>query len=798
MSYQWQQVCNRLTLAGLVALIMGGCTFPPPDPWSLPIRTIEVPVRGEAGQVILPYLLEKPDSLRITCPSQIQVTVDLSRDTLIIKSLDEKPGNYLVSLAAGKKTAALAVRVIPRFAADFRYRSEPGSMHKVFVVGSFNGWGKEPLPLHDLDRDGIYEATTWLRPRQHRYNLAVDGAWIRDPNNPDSALNPRGDICSVLDLRDSTAYAPGFFARTDHTGRHFSFTYVQQSGAASVDPKSIIILVDNLKLPRQQWTFDEQNDRLRITIHLNTRGFVRILGQDRQGRICRETQFLLENGKTVSASTPLDTWYTQTIYTVITDRFFDGDPYDNWSLRDPDVPPLTNYIGGDLEGLRYRLEDGYFDSLGIGAVCISPLNQGPDSAYIGVSEPLYKQTGYHGHWPVQPSRVELRIGGHNAAHEFVQTAHAHGLKVMLDFVTHHTHRLHPWFNDHRDWFKTRRLSDSSDNSRQSDRLHGTWSEAYLPAFDYLRSSAALNAMTDNAIWWLSTFDLDGLRHHAVDWVPARFWITLSRKLREQSPGNIPYQLGHIPSSPGTPSGLHVNGTQLDGQLNLELYYHTREPFALGTGSMTDVAWTIEQNLISNGPLNLMGTFAGSQDHPRFSSLADRKVSFTEDPLEAAWSHPPTPAGATAHERLRLYYAFILTLPGVPIIYYGDEIGLAGAGDPDNRRPMKWSAWTESEQATFNTISRLIHLRRNHPALAVGDLVLAIATDDVLAYRRIGFEEEFLVVLNKGDEQRTFVAPGSDVVWQARFGGAASMAGGAETEIAPRSCMIFQIATDDTD
>jgi glycosidase len=762
------------------------------------MRTIEVPIRGEVGQAILPYLLEKPDSLRITCPSQIQVTADLNRDTLIIKSLDEKPGNYLVSLSAGKRTAALAIRVTPRFATDFRYRSESGSTHKVFVVGSFNGWGKEPLPLHDLDRDGTYEATTWLDPRQHQYNLAVDGAWIRDPDNPESARNPRGNACSVLDLRDSTAYASGFFVRTDHTGRYFTFTYVRQSEAASVDPQSIIILVDNLKLPRQQWSFDEPTGRLQITFHLNTRGFVRILAQDRQGRICRETQFLLENGSTISASTPLDTWYTQTIYTVITDRFFDGDPYDNWSLRDPDVPPLANYIGGDLEGLRYKIEDGYFDNLGIGAICISPLNQGPDSAYFGLIEPRYKQTGYHGHWPVQPARIELRIGGHTAAHEFVQSAHDHGLKAMLDFVTHHTHRLHPWFNDHRDWFKAGRLSDTADNSRPSTRFPGTRAEAYLPAFDYLHSPAALNTMTDNAVWWLSTFDLDGLRHYAVDRVPELFWITLSRKLREQFPGNTPYQLGHISSSPDTPSGSHVNGAQLDGQLNFELYYYTREAFALGTGSMTDIAWTIEQNLIGNGPLNLMATFTGSQDHPRFSSLADRKVSFTENPLEAAWSHPPAPAGTTAHERLRLYYAFILTLPGVPVIYYGDEIGLAGAGNPDNRRPMKWSAWTNSEQATFSTLSRLIHLRRKHPALAVGDLVVATATEDVLAYRRIGFEEEFLVVLNKGDEQRTFVAPRADVVWEARFGGNASITGGAEAEIAPRSCMIFQIAAHETD
>lgn len=798
MRYLWQRSHNRLIMIWVVILIIGGCTFPPPDPWSLPIRTIQVPARGEVGQVLLPYLLERPDSLRITCPPQILVTADLERDTLIIKSLDDNPGNYMITFSTGIKTATLAVRVSPRFPVNFRYTSKSGSMHKVAVVGSFTDWGKDPLSLHDLDRDGVYEATVYLAPQRHEYNLVVDGTWLRDPTNPDSASNPSGGSISILDLRDSTAQAAGFFIRTGHSGRHFTFRYYQPSGAESVDPGSIVILVDNLKLPRQQWTFADSSADLQVTFHLKTRGFVRILAQDQKGRVCRETQFLLDNGETISASTPQDSWYTRTIYFPITDRFFDGDPYDNWSLGDPDVPPMANYFGGDLEGIRYKIEDGYFDSLGVSALWISPLNQGPDSAYIGHLPPHYKQTGYHGYWPVQPSRVEQRIGGHSAARELVKTAHDHGLKVILDFVAHHTHHLHPYFSEHRKWYGVRRLSDSHDNlPRLYSQRQSTWFETFLPALDYLNSQEALETMTEDAVWWIRTFDFDGFHHDAVNQVPDRFWITLSRKLREYFPVNTPYQLGQMRDQK-VPSNSNVNSTQLDGQLSLDLYYRTREPFARGSGTMTDVAWTIEQNINVYEPLNLMGTFVSSHEHPRFSSLADRKVSFTENHLEATWSHPPTPARLEAHERLRLYYAFILTLPGVPILYYGDEIGTAGAGVPDNRRPMKWSDWTDNEQTTYRILSQLIHLRRSHPALAVGDLVIMTATEDVLAYRRVGFEEEFLVVFNKSNEEQTYIAPGSNVVWKTRFGGQEKMLSGVEAGIAPRSAMIFQAAIDGAD
>lgn len=779
--------------AFLLAALLGmwRCIFLPPSPWTLPLRTIQVPARGEVGQYLTPFLLQLPGTLTVSHPPQLAVTADLDRDTLFIRSLDETPGNYLVTLAAGKRVATLAVRITPRTPVTFQYRTAPGAIHEVVVVGEFTDWQADQLIMHDLDRDGVYEATTYLEPRRHQYKLVVDGNWITDPATPDSISNNMGGFNSLLDLREAAEESTGFFIRTGHTGRSFTFRYHQPPGAALPDPRSIIVLVDNRKLPPHQWKFDPDSGILKLTFHIKAEGFVRILAQDEAGRVCRETQFILHHGKTITATTPLETWYTGAIYFPMTDRFHDGNPFNNQASRDPEVQPLANYCGGDLEGITRKIEEGYFDSLGISTLWLSPLNQGPDSAYKEYPPPHHKYTGYHGYWPVHPTEVERRFGGRGAAEELVIAAHEHGLKVILDFVANHTHELHPYFQEHRDWYGVLELPDGRRNLRLWDEQRlTTWFDTFLPSFDYLRSREALETMTDNALWWLETFDLDGFRHDAVKHLPGQFWITFTRKLHERFPDRHLYQLGETFGSDALIKS-YVNSAQLDGQFNFSLYFHTREAFALGSGSMTDVARTLEQNLAAYDPLNLMGTLVSSHDQVRFISFADRQVSFTENAQEAAWTHPPPPAGGGAHQRLRLYYAFMLTMPGVPVVYYGDEIGMSGAADPDNRRPMKWSGWTANEQATFSAVSRLLHLRRDHPALAVGDLVVETATEHLLAYRRIGFEEEFLVVLNKGNDAKTYQLPGVDAEWGAIYGAEGRVAGGNEVSVPARSGLIYR-------
>ena len=99
-------------------------------------------------------------------------------------------------------------------------------------------------------------------------------------------------------------------------------------------------------------------------------------------------------------------------------------------------------------------------------------------------------------------------------------------------------------------------------------------------------------------------------------------------------------------------------------------------------------------------------------------------------------------------------AYILTIPGVPVIYYGDEIGMTGASDPDNRRMMRFdNDLNELEKQMFKDVSKLIHSRGDHSALRHGDFLTLQADENIYAYLRSDMNERILVILNKSEKEQ---------------------------------------------
>jgi len=134
-----------------------------------------------------------------------------------------------------------------------------------------------------------------------------------------------------------------------------------------------------------------------------------------------------------------------------------------------------------------------------------------------------------------------------------------------------------------------------------------------------------------------------------------------------------------------------------------------------------------------------------------------------------------------YRKLAMLHALNFTLPGVPVIYYGDEIGMPGANDPDNRRMMRFGAdLNNHEESTLKTVTEIADIRRRNMALLYGDLVVAETTEHTFAYYRNYFDQTAVVCFNKSDKERTvsFDLPAhvSAEGLKVRFGHSAILAG----------------------
>jgi glycosidase len=149
----------------------------------------------------------------------------------------------------------------------------------------------------------------------------------------------------------------------------------------------------------------------------------------------------------------------------------------------------------------------------------------------------------------------------------------------------------------------------------------------------------------------------------------------------------------------------------------------------------------------------MANMMDSHDQPRFAAYADGDLRWDENAAEAGWQRNIQVDHPRTYKLINLYMNYLLTIPGIPIIYYGDEIGMTGAADPDNRRMMRWGKNVkEVEKELRMQISRLIDIRNTHSALRYGVLYTVKADPVTYAYLRRDFQETLLVVNYRSDSE----------------------------------------------
>jgi glycosidase len=149
----------------------------------------------------------------------------------------------------------------------------------------------------------------------------------------------------------------------------------------------------------------------------------------------------------------------------------------------------------------------------------------------------------------------------------------------------------------------------------------------------------------------------------------------------------------------------------------------------------------------------MGNTLDSHDQIRIMSLLEGDMTMSENGVERAFNEPRIEVDEqSTYQKEQVLFCYLLTVPGVPIIYYGDEFGMTGANDPDNRRMMRFGdQLTEPEKEQLKRNSKLIQLRKEYSALRRGDYLNLYADDNVMIYSRGDAFQRLIIALNKNNQ-----------------------------------------------
>jgi len=457
------------------------------------------------------------------------------------------------------------------------------------------------------------------------------------------------------------------------------------------------------------------------------------------------------------APTPVFDWRDGVMYFVLVDRFLDGDSSNN--KPESGVELAANFQGGDLAGVLAKLQAGYFTQLGVNVIWLSSPVDAPDGKYAG--QDGHDHTGYHGYWPRELDQVESQVGSLTLLKLVVSEAHKRGIRVVLDYVMNHVHDSSTVYKNHPTWFWPLDMSGTQcicgkGCSWAPPQGLRCWFDPFLPAFDFGDASARKFSV-DNAMQWIADTAVDGFRLDAVKHIEQGWLTDLRQRINSAVAGRF-YLVGETFDGDRSLVRSFVDpATKLDGQFDFSLRAELVKVILMRQGSFADLDLFLTGNDGYYGAGAVMATFLGNHDLPRAIHLAEDSPQFSEwdTGKSRAWSNQPTAPGYDRpYQRLALAFVALMTLRGLPTLYYGDEIGMAGGGDPDNRRFMSWSGTCTDQDALRDRISKLTTIRTAHPALRRGTRQQVWLSADVYAYRMTQGSDDLTVVLNRSDNEQT--------------------------------------------
>ncbi|MBE9127523.1 MULTISPECIES: glycoside hydrolase family 13 protein [unclassified Coleofasciculus] len=409
-------------------------------------------------------------------------------------------------------------------------------------------------------------------------------------------------------------------------------------------------------------------------------------------------------------------------------------PFEPWDA----LPRLQGYKGGNLWGVIEQLD--YLQNLGINAIYFTPIFQ-------SASNHRYHTHDYY--------QVDPLLGGNEALMELLEECHRRDMKVLLDGVFNHASRGFFFFHDILengdsspwvDWFKIESFPLAPYDETKPANYVGWADLRALPAFNHDNPSVREYIMQIGEYWM--KLGIDGWRLDVPFEVKTPgFWQEFRDRIKAINPNA--YIVGEV----WTDAREWLDGTQFDGVMN---YLFTGPTIAFTAGDRVDMEQVQNRSYYPYPALDANGYGNKIKD---LLTMYPWEIQLTQ--LNLLASHDTARLISIAggdKASVELATLLLLTFPGTPSIYYGDEVGLPGRIDPDSRRGFPLEADWEQDSLEYHR--KLIALRHAHPALRTGHYQLLLAEGMVYVFARQLEAEELIVAVNAGTTSADVSVDGS--------------------------------------
>ncbi len=374
-----------------------------------------------------------------------------------------------------------------------------------------------------------------------------------------------------------------------------------------------------------------------------------------------------------------------------------------------ELPSPKSFYGGDLHGIREHLP--YLRELGVNVLYLTPI-------FCSPSNHKYDITDYE--------TVDPAFGGNEALKALIDEAHRQGIRVMLDGVFNHCSREHPFF---RDAVKRGKQSEYYDwfflNDDGSYKTFG--SVIYMPKLN-TGNPAVIRYFSELAVNWMKNYGVDGWRLDVSDEISHRFLRAFREKVLAQNPEAI------IIGEDWHRAARYLNGDEYDGLMNYGLTKACLDLLAFRS---------IDALAFRDRLIRLYHTYS---------------IAANEKMLNLLGSHDTDRFLTRVHgdgRRFRTAAAMMFFYPGIPCVYYGDEIGTEGGFDPDCRRCFDWEEdhW---DQETYRLIKGLTGMKKE-PALSAGTFRLT-EEGGILTFTRTAPTQTAILRVNGTEQENGGLPP----------------------------------------